>query len=352
MSSTSRRPTLRQGEPPVAYREEHRELEQEGEPQVDRGGSSSHLPPVAQTHVQRRDTAFEGALDILREGETTVDLENDEAVKRAPRHPGRVYRLVTAQPIATKRSQHGLHCPFASRQMLRILRVWDALGQRVAAGMRQRIVTICMGSSTSSTAALTTAVVDRRDLGTGDVSQEWQDRRRSQLRKLCVWVVPRTVDQLEADVGVLADECLTVLGRGNGVREVRILRRAWNLTGASDGAINPGPSTVLGCLPTRTPSSSSRVGDDSWGGSCCGQTRALDLPRPSAWWPQPWRLKSARPLVLTATRVPPNEAHPASPISQQPTPCRRRGCIWWLGHATTTISLGLGPLFYSWNASC
>ena len=78
--------------------------------------------------------------------------------------------------------------------------------------------------------------------------------------------------------------------------------RAWNRMGASDGAINPGPSTVLGCLPTRTPSWSWRVGDDLWGGSCCGQARALDLPRPSAWWPPPW--------VLTATRLPPDEADP------------------------------------------
>src|ERR1039458_3894994 len=76
---------------------------------------------------------------------------------------------------------------------------------------------------------------------------------------------------------------------------------------ASDGAVNPGPSTSLGCPPTRQPSWSWRVGDDSWGGSCFRQTRAVDPPGPSAWSPQPWPLKSAPPLLLTATRVPPNE---------------------------------------------
>ncbi len=55
-------------------------------------------------------------------------------------------------------------------------------------------------SSTSSTAALTTAAVDRRDLGIHDVSQERQDRRCGHLGKLCVGVVSRTVDQLDADL--------------------------------------------------------------------------------------------------------------------------------------------------------
>ena len=71
------------------------------------------------------------------------------------------------------------------------------------------------------------------------------------------------------------------------------------------------PSTPLGYRQIRKLSWSSRVRDDSWGGSCCGRTRGLDVLGLSAWSRPPWRLKSApswvlpRPAFLRMKPIPP-----------------------------------------------
>jgi len=102
--------------------------------------------------MQRPDKALEGASDILRQPETAVDLETDEAAKHAASHPGGVDRLVTIEPVAPKRGDDGLNRKLSRCHVLRILGVGHALGQRVAPREGQRIVPISAGRDRTASA--------------------------------------------------------------------------------------------------------------------------------------------------------------------------------------------------------
>lgn len=95
--------------------------------------------------MQRRDKPLEGAPDVLRQPEAAVDFKADEAVQRAPDHPGGVDRLVATQAIAAQGGEHGLHRLLARGQMPGVLGVGHALGKRVTARVGQRILTVGVG---------------------------------------------------------------------------------------------------------------------------------------------------------------------------------------------------------------
>ena len=86
---------------------------------------SGHVIPVAQADVQCPDKSLEGASNVLRQPETAVDLETDEAVKCAPCHSGGIdccevrsvplwwHRLLRPQPARSREVRRPQSAPRA-----------------------------------------------------------------------------------------------------------------------------------------------------------------------------------------------------------------------------------------------
>ena len=68
--------------------------------------------------MQCPDKSLEGASNVLRQPETAVDLETDEAVKCAPCHSGGIDCCVPNQPVAAKCGDDSLHRELSRGQVL------------------------------------------------------------------------------------------------------------------------------------------------------------------------------------------------------------------------------------------